>query len=127
VGWATFALLLAGMLAWADTRVEHASKRHLTLYRTFGEAVLAELPPGAAVIAHWEQGMTLQYLRLVEGRRPDVWVDVVEPGDVAWAERVRRYRGRPVFLIGQAPDVAGMPVELVREDEYALLFRLREE
>ncbi|MDZ4720841.1 MAG: hypothetical protein SH847_20480, partial [Roseiflexaceae bacterium] len=124
--WLVFVLLLGASVAWADTRVEYASKRHLTLYRTFGEAVLAELPPNAVLIAHWEQGMVFQYLRLVEHQRPDVWVDVVEPSDDAWGPRIaRRYRERPVFLIGQAPDVDGLPVELVREDAYALVFRLR--
>jgi hypothetical protein len=124
--WLVFALLLGSSIVWADTRVEYASKRHLTLYRTFGEAVLAELPPNAVLIAHWEQGMVFQYLRLVEHQRPDVWVDVVEPSDDAWGPRIaRRYEGRPVFLIGQAPDVDGLAVELVREDAYALVFRLR--
>jgi hypothetical protein len=125
-GWLVFGLLCGMSVAWADTRVEYASKRHLTLYRTFGEAVLATLPPNAVLITHWEQGMLFQYLRLVEQQRPDVWIDVVEPADDAWGSRVaRRYAGRPVFLIGQAPDVAGLPVELVSEDPYALVFRLR--
>jgi len=77
------------------------------------------------VIAHWEQGMTFQYLHLVEGQRPDVWVDVVEPNDQAWDERAQRYGGRPVFFVGSPADVDGLPVELVREAEYADLFRLR--
>lgn len=124
--WLVFVALLGLSISWADTRVEHASKRQLTLYRTFGEAVLSELPPNAVLIAHWEQGMVFQYLRLVEQQRPDVWVDVVEPSDDAWGPRIeRRYPDRPVFLIGQAPDVEGLPVELMREDPYALVFRLR--
>jgi hypothetical protein len=50
----------------------------------------------------------------------------VEPSDEQWSQRImRRYADREVFLIGQAPDVADLPVELVREDPYALLFRLR--
>ncbi len=120
-------LLIVWLGWWADTRVEYASKRHLTLYRTFGEAVLQILPADAVVLAHWEQGMTLQYLRLADHERPDVWVDVVEPSDEAWGKRIRRrYAGREVFLIGQAPDVEGLPVELVREDDYAQLFHLRQ-
>jgi hypothetical protein len=119
-------LLIATTLAWGYTRVQHSSKRRLWLFREFGQATLAALPPHAAVIAHWEQGMTLQYLRLVEGQRPDVWVDVVEPSDEAWGTRAqRRYAGRPVFFVGRPTDVAGLPVELLREAEYADLFRLR--
>ena len=92
-----------------------------------GQVVKVVLRPGAVVIAHWEQGMTLQYLRLVEGQRPDVWVDVLEPSDEDWGARAaRRYAGRPVFFVGQPADVAELPVELAREDDYADLFRLRE-
>jgi transmembrane protein TMEM260 (protein O-mannosyltransferase) len=121
------ALLLAATLAWGYTRIQHSSKRRLWLFREFGQATLAALPPDAVVIAHWEQGMTLHYLRLVEGQRPDVWVDVVEPSDEAWGARAaRRYAGRPVFFVGRPADVAGLPVDLLRAAEYADLFRLRD-
>jgi Protein O-mannosyl-transferase TMEM260-like len=121
-------LLIAATLAWGYTRVPYSSKRRLLLFREFGQATLAVLPPRAAVITHWEQGMTLQYLRLVEGQRPDVWVDVVEPADEDWGARARRrYADRPVFFVGGPADVAGLPVELLREAEYADLFRLRVE
>ncbi len=107
--------------------MQHSSKRRLWLFREFGQATLSALPPNAAVITHWEQGMTPQYLLLVEGYRPDVWVDVVEPGDEAWAARAqRRYADRPVYFVGSPADVAGLPVEMAREDAYADLFRLRE-
>jgi hypothetical protein len=122
----TLAGLLLLTLAWGTTRHRVSAKSHLWLYREFAAATFAELPEGAAVIAPWEQGMTLQYLRLVEGKRPDLWVDVVEPGDDPWGARAaRRYPERPVYFIGPAEAVAGLPVELVREDDYALLFRLR--
>ncbi len=120
-----FVLLLAATLVWGYTRVPYANKRHLTLFRNWGEAALARLPPGAVVIAHWEQGMLLQYLVLAEQRRPDVWVDVVEPGDEDWGARVRRrYTDRPVFFVGRLPELAGLPVEQVLADSYADLFRL---
>jgi hypothetical protein len=118
-------LLIAATLAWGYTRLHVSSKRQLWLFRRFGQATLDSLPPGAAVITHWEQGMTLQYLIRVEGRRPDVWVDVVEPSDVSWRERVRRYDDRAVFFVGAPADVADLPVQLVREDEYADVFELR--
>ncbi|HEX5689030.1 MAG TPA: hypothetical protein VFX76_03465, partial [Roseiflexaceae bacterium] len=118
--------LIAATLAWGYTRVQYSSKRRLWLFREFGQATLTALPPNAAVIAHWEQGMTLQYLRLVEGQRPDVWIDVLEPSDEAWGARAaRRYADRPVFFVGSAADVAGLPAELVRENDYADLFQLR--
>ncbi len=121
-------LLVAATLAWGYTRLPYSSKRQLWLFRRFGEATLERLPPGAAVITHWEQGTTLQYLILVERWRPDVWVDIVEPGDDEWGRRARRrYAGRPVFFVGKPPDVAGLPVEVVREDAYADLFQLRKQ
>lgn len=122
-------MLLAGAialtLAWGYTRLPYANKRHLTVWRDFGSATLAQLPPNAVVIAHWEQGMVLQYLVQAEGQRPDVWVDVVEPGDDAWGPRaLRRYAGRPVFFVGSAGDVANLPVARVRQDAYADLYKL---
>lgn len=127
LGMLMFALLCIIALWWANTRFPYANKRHLWLYREFGQASLTQMAPKAVVLAHWEQGMTLQYLHLVEGQRPDVWVDVVEPGDDAWAARIqRRYAGRAVYLIGSLDDVAGLPVELVYEDKYARMFRLIE-
>jgi len=119
------AMLVVATLAWGYTRLHVSSKRQLWLFRRFGEATLERLPPGAAVITHWEQGMTLQYLIFVEGRRPDVWVDVVEPSDDDWGARARRrYADRAVFFVGAPSDVAGLPVELVREDDYADVFEL---
>ncbi len=118
-------LLIAATLAWGYTRLHVSSKRQLWLFRRFGEATLDRLPPGATVITHWEQGMTLQYLIRVEGRRPDVWVDVVEPSDVSWRDRARRYDDRVVFFVGVPADVADLPVALVREDAYADVFELR--
>ena len=122
---ARLVLLIAATLAWGYTRLHVSSKRQLWLFRRFGEATLDQLPPGAAVITHWEQGMTLQYLIRVEGRRPDVWVDVVEPSDDSWRDRARRYDDRAVFFVGARADVADLPVQLVREDDYADVFELR--
>ena len=119
------AALIAVTLAWGYTRLHVSSKRQLWLFRRFGEATLDRLPLGAVVITHWEQGMTLQYLIRVEGRRPDVWVDVVEPSDVSWPDRARRYDDRAVFFVGARADVADLPVALVREDDYADVFELR--
>ena len=118
-------MLLVATLAWGYTRLHVSSKRQLWLFRRFGEATLEQLPAGAAVITHWEQGMTLQYLIHVEGRRPDIWVDVVEPSDANWGDRARRYSDRAVFFIGAPADVEGLPVKLVREDDYADMFELR--
>lgn len=120
----TLGLLLV-TLAWGYLRYPVSAKQHLTLYREFASAVHQTLPANAVVITHWEQGMTLQYLRYAEGQRPDVWIDVVEPGDDPWLARAqRRYPGRAVFLIGGPASVADMPVTLLIDQQYADLYRL---
>jgi len=121
-------LLVVLTVGWGATRYRVSAKQHLWLYREFAVAALARVPPGAVVITHWEQGMTLHYMRLVEDVRPDVWVDVVEPGDDPWLERAqRRYAGRAVYVIGQPASVAGMPVDLVYDEPYADVYRLRQD
>ena len=118
-------LFLLATLAWGYTSAPYGNKRHQWLFREFGQATLQQLPQHSVVITHWEQGMLLQYLVLVEHQRPDVLVDVVEPSDVPWGTRADdRYHGRPIFFVGTKPDVAGLPVDLVRHTNYADLFRL---
>ncbi|MCS6842049.1 MAG: DUF2723 domain-containing protein [Roseiflexus sp.] len=122
----TLALLAALTLGWGATRYRVSAKQRLWLYREFATATLAVLPHNAVVITHWEQGTTLLYLRFVEGIRPDVWIDVVEPGDDPWLERARRrYPDRPVYFVGQPESVAGMPVDLLIDEPYADVYRLR--
>ena len=119
-------VLVLAALGWGYTRVPFSSKRQQWVFRDFATATLAQLPPDAVVLAHWEQGMTLQYLVQAERQRPDLWIDVVEPGDDAWGARAaRRYAGRAVFFLGAPADVAGLPIELRRADSYANLYELR--
>ena len=120
----TLSFVLATLM-WGYLRYPVSAKQHLTLYREFASAVHQTLPANAVVITHWEQGMTLQYLRYAEGLRPDVWIDVVEPGDDPWLARAqRRYPEREVFLIGGPDSVANMPVTLIIDQPYADLYRL---
>jgi hypothetical protein len=117
--------LLMVTLAWGYLRYPVSAKQHLTLYREFATAVHQTIPPDAVVITHWEQGMTLQYLRYAEGLRPDVWVDVVEPGDDPWLARAqRRYPDQAVFLVGGPASVTNLPVTLIIDQPYADLYRL---
>jgi len=118
-------VLLALSLVWGYSRLPYGNKAHLWLFRSFGEGALERMAPDAVVLVRWEQGTVLQYLRLVEGQRPDVWVDMVEPGDEAWLRRAeRRYGGYPVYIIGNAADGAETGAQRVWETEYAGLYRL---
>jgi hypothetical protein len=68
--------------------------------RDRGEAILQVAEPGALIFGWWETVPVLQYLQLVEGRRPDVqpvsrWL--VPPDALqAWAER--ETHRRPVYI-----------------------------
>lgn len=116
---------LALTLTWGASRRPYADKSGLWLFRTYGEQVLGQLAPDAALLVPWEQGTTLQYLRLVEGQRPDVWVDVVEPGDEPWAERAGRYAGRPVYFLGNPAFFEGATTSEVWRHDYGSLYLFR--
>lgn len=117
--------LLLLTLAWGQTRLPYGNKADQWLFRTFGEGVLTEVAPDAVVLTRWEQGTILQYLRLVEGQRPDVWVDIVELEDVSWQERIQaRYPQRQVYIIGSTNDAATLGAEYVWGTDYAALFKL---
>jgi len=125
-------ILLVGCLlltlGWGQTRLPYGNKADQWLFRTFGEGVLEEVAPEAVVVTRWEQGTILHYLRLVEGRRPDVWVDIVELEDISWQERIQvRYPDRQVYIIGSADDAAALGAEYVWGTDYAALFRLESE
>jgi hypothetical protein len=123
----TLAILAALTLGWGATRYRVSAKQHLWLYREFAAATFSVLPHNAVVMTHWEQGTTLLYLRFVEDVRPDVWIDVVEPGDDPWLARARRrYPDRPIYFVGQPESVVGMPVDLLIDAPYADVYRLRE-
>lgn len=118
-------VLLVLMLGWGHTRWIYGDKSDQWLFREFGERALARMESGAAVLTRWEQGTILQYLRLVEGQRPDVWVDIIEFEDAPWLERARqRYPDRPVYIIGSPEDAAALEAEHVWGTEYAAVFRL---
>ncbi|MEM8534213.1 MAG: DUF2723 domain-containing protein [Chloroflexota bacterium] len=117
--------LLVTTLIWGYTRVSISSKRHLWLFHDFGQTILEEVPPNAAIITHWEQGTILHYLMAIEEQRPDIEIFTVEPQDVNWGVVADRYNTyRPVFFIGSNESVAELPVELVYAHDYAQLFRL---
>jgi len=127
--WGYMRLIVVGLivltLIWGGLRYRVSAKQHLTLYRDFATAVHQTLPANAVVITHWEQGMTLLYLRYAEGLRTDVWVDVVEPGDDAWLARAqRRYATNTVYFVGHDASVQGIPVTRILDTPYADLYRL---
>ncbi len=125
-GLALLGLMLVLTLGWGYDRLPYGNKAHLWLFREFGMGVLAHLEPDAVVLTRWEQGTIVQYLRLVEGQRPDVQVDIVEREDEPWRDRVRRrYPDRTVYIIGNAADAADLGATYVWGTDYATLFRLQ--
>ena len=80
--------------------------------RDRGEAILAELEPGALFAGFWDSVPVVEYLQMVEGRRPDV--DAVnrflmsdEDLRVLLARQLGR---RPLYL----DDISGEPLDGVR-------------
>lgn len=119
-------LMLVLTLGWGYDRLPYGNKAHQWLFREFGMGTLAQLEPDAVVLTRWEQGTILQYLRLVEGQRPDVQVDIVEREDESWRDRVRRrYPDRTVYIIGNDADAADLGATYVWGTDYATLFRLQ--
>ncbi len=125
-GLALLGVMLVLTLGWGYDRLPYGNKADLWLFREFGMGVLAHLEPDAVVLTRWEQGTIVQYLRLVEGQRPDVQVDIVEREDEPWRDRVRRrYPDRTVYIIGNAADADDLGATYVWGTDYATLFRLR--
>jgi hypothetical protein len=123
---ALLCILLALTLQWGRTRLPYGNKSDQWLFRQFGEGALERVAPDAVVLARWEQGTTLLYLRLVEQRRPDVLVDVIEPEDEPWGPRAaERYAGRPVYMIGGLSDADALGASPVWHTDYAGLYELR--
>lgn len=119
-------VLFALTLIWCQSRYPYSNKNWLWLFRDFAETTLAQVEPNAVIMTHWEQGMLLQYLHLVEKQRPDVWIDVNEPGDDPWMERAqRRYADRPVYFVGRTTtlEAEGYQAEIIFAADYADLFR----
>jgi hypothetical protein len=71
---------------------------------TYADAVLAALPPDAAILSFWAASTPLWHARFVEGLRPDVLVvddtNIVYEG---WGTRERRIDAlicdRPVYIL----------------------------
>jgi hypothetical protein len=76
--------------------------------RTFGERILESVEPNALVIGWWESTPILQYLQLIEGKRPDVLV--INRFNVAQGEIVklidRAILTRPVYSAIKDPVLA---------------------
>jgi hypothetical protein len=128
VPWLRVAVLggcLALTLSWGASRRPYADKAHLWVFRSFGEQALTHLAPDAAVLVSWEQGTILQYLRLVDQQRPDVWIDIVEPGDESWPERAQRYPNRPVYFLGHPAFFPAVSPPVVWQHDYASLYRYK--
>ncbi|MGQ9684412.1 MAG: protein O-mannosyl-transferase family [Anaerolineae bacterium] len=83
--------------------------------RRDAEALLAQAPADALILANWHQATPLWYLQIVEGRRRDVQVVYVYPegstpnGEV-WARRVLEgMTSRPVLVTNRYAELEALP------------------
>jgi hypothetical protein len=71
IGWAGgFLLLLVGM--GVVFNAPQVSLRNNRRTYTFANNVLAQVPPNTLIVSHWATASVFDYLRIVEGQRPDV-------------------------------------------------------
>ncbi len=94
---AVIAGLVVAAVAW-NWRLVDLSRDHSARER--GEAVLTAAAPGALVLGWWDTVSVVEYLQLVEGRRPDVRAInrfLMTPRDLASYVRLE-VRRRPVYI-----------------------------
>ena len=107
----TSAALLGGALTLSanlpSLRYLHADEEA----RAFAEALLAEAPEGAVILANWHRVTPLWTVQAVERQRPDVesvyvYPEGAEPLGATWARRAGEYlrQGRPVVVQSYYPD-----------------------
>lgn len=123
IAWLSGLAALLGL--WAFSRYPYGNKSAQWLFRDFGTAALEQAAPHAVIFARWEQGTILLYLQRVEGMRPDVRIDIGEPEDDPWEERIRAYYlGRPIYIVGGAEEARRFKATPVVQQEYATLWRV---
>jgi len=77
------------------------SKRGYLGARQFAEEVLDTLPPNALLLADWSPLEALEYLQVVEGRRPDVTLVQLYAGQGKQVPfLLEQSKTRPVFIAG---------------------------
>ena len=54
--------------------------------REYAQTILDEAPPNSLILANWHWATPLWYLQTVEGARPDVTVEYVEPGEGLYSQ-----------------------------------------
>jgi hypothetical protein len=107
-------LLAAGIMALNFSRVDLSADWSA---RQRGEQILASMPPAAVYLGSWVDVPILEYLQIVEGRRPDVRIEnlLFESGRGGRIAADALHAGRAVFtsLPDRVGDVAGLCGEYV--------------
>ncbi|HSN53518.1 MAG TPA: DUF2723 domain-containing protein [Candidatus Sulfomarinibacteraceae bacterium] len=97
---------VATAVAWNGPRVDLSDDWST---RRRGEAILAELEPGALFAGFWDSVPVVEYLQMVEGRRPDVDAInrfLMDDGDLV-ALLAAELGKRPLYL----DDISGEPLD----------------
>lgn len=109
-------VMVAGVIAavaWNGPRLDLSADWSA---RERGEAILAELEPNALFAGFWDSVPIVEYLQMVEGRRPDVSaINRFLISDEDLLDLLLRQQGRrPLYLDGPAgPGLPGVRVVLV--------------
>jgi hypothetical protein len=76
-------LAVVASLFWNWRLVDQSHNRSA---RQYGEQILQEVEPGALLLGYWDVAPIVEYLQIIEGRRPDVTVInrfLISPQDLA--------------------------------------------
>lgn len=120
----TVAAVSQGWHNWPSYRWLHQSEDT----RDYAQSILDEAPPNSLILANWHWATPLWYLQTVEGQRPDVTIEYIEPGkgpySQTWVAQIEAgvENGRPIIATyrEEAAYTSLPPAEPLGE---ALLFR----
>ncbi len=90
-------LAVAVSLLWNWGLVDQSHSRSA---RQYGEQILQKIEPGALLLGYWDVAPIVEYLQIIEGRRPDVTVInrfLISPQDLALLIQ-KEAPNRPVYI-----------------------------
>ena len=99
------ALLLVASVGWANWPSHDLSRDHSG--EELGAEVFAALPERSVLVTYWDTLTTLSYLHCIEGVRPDVAIQSIDPTETIACDRrvnlVQAAAERPVFALFVTP------------------------
>ena len=96
--WSRFIPLMLLMSGTLLTNYQFADVSDDWSARDLGERILAKLEPNAVYMGTWADVPILQYLQVVEGYRPDVVIDFINPNNIEYIVETSLASALPVYV-----------------------------